>query len=60
MRMFTSFRSYLFVHGMVPLQADGGCDVDARSARLLLYRHEFDHFGLNMLVNTSLMLVPDA
>jgi hypothetical protein len=36
----------------VPLQADGGGDVGVGSARLLVHRHESDHFGFNMCLNT--------
>jgi hypothetical protein len=38
---------------MVPLRADGGDDVDTGSTRLLVYRHESDHFGFDMFLNTS-------
>jgi hypothetical protein len=46
---------------MVLLRADGD---GAGSARLLVYRHESDHFGFDMFLNTScsrfLMLDLDA
>jgi hypothetical protein len=38
---------------MSPLRADGGDDVNVGSTRLLVYRHESDHFGFDMFLNTS-------